>query len=129
MGHGDHAGHDMSGHGMKMDTPEAGKPAPASAHDHAAMDHSVTNEDVSADHASMNHAAMDHAAMGHAAPGNASMQMDHSMHGASGANALVSHPASETGNPAVDMPTDRRSAGEGKRVDVRVELGVPRVHQ
>src|SRR3546814_12541248 len=78
----------MSGHGMKMDTPEAGK-----------------NEDASADHASMNHAAMDHAAMGHAAPGNASMQMDHSMHGASGANAMVSHPASETGNPAVDMQT------------------------
>src|SRR3546814_2036816 len=70
MGHGDHAGHDMSGHGMKMDTPEAGKPAPASAHDHAAM--------------------------GHAAPGNASMQVDHSMHGASGANTMVSHPASET---------------------------------
>src|SRR3546814_17192322 len=43
--------------------------------------------------------------MGHAAPGNASMQMDHSMHGASGANAMVSHPASETGNPAVDMQT------------------------
>src|SRR3546814_6230429 len=105
MGQGDHAGHDMSGHGMKMDTPEAGKPAPASAHDHAAMDHSVTNEDASADHASMNHAAMDHAAMGHAAPGNASMQVDHSMHGASGANAMVSHPASETGNPAVAMQT------------------------
>src|SRR3546814_20850217 len=64
---------------MKMDTPEAGKPAPASAHDHAAV--------------------------GHAAPGNASMQVDYSMHGASGANTMVSHPASETGNPAVDMQT------------------------
>src|SRR3546814_11783885 len=69
----------MSRHGMRMDTPEAGKPAPASAHDHAAM--------------------------GHAAPGNASMQVDHSMHGASGANTMVSHPASETGNPAVDLQT------------------------
>src|SRR3546814_17667407 len=59
MGHGDHAGHAMSGPGMKMDTPEAGK-----------------NEDASADHASMNHAAMDHAAMGHAAPGTASMQQE-----------------------------------------------------
>ncbi|MDN5781685.1 MAG: copper resistance system multicopper oxidase, partial [Luteimonas sp.] len=39
MGHGDHAGHDMSG--MKMDTREAEKPVPASAHDHAAMDHSA----------------------------------------------------------------------------------------
>src|SRR3546814_19245172 len=38
MGHGDHAGHDMSGHGMKKDTPEAGKTAPASAPDHAAME-------------------------------------------------------------------------------------------
>src|SRR3546814_932413 len=95
----------MSGHGMKMDTPEAGKPAPASAHDHAAMNHSNTNDDASNDHASMNHAAMDHAAMGHATPGDAPMQMDHSMHGASGANTMISHPASETGNPAVDMQT------------------------
>ena len=31
MGHGDHAGHDL-----KMDAPEAARPAPASAHDHAA---------------------------------------------------------------------------------------------
>src|SRR3546814_13685575 len=95
MGHGDHAGHDMSGHGMKMDTPEAGK-----------------NEDASADHASMDHAAMDHAAMGHAATDNASMQMDHSVHGASGANAMVLHPASETGNPAVDMQIGRASRRE-----------------
>src|SRR3546814_17904065 len=108
----------MSGHGMKMDTPEAGK-----------------NEDASADHASMNHAAMDHVAMGHAAPGNASMQMDHSMHGASGANAMVSHPASETGNPAVDMQTmtpsralddtgiDRKSVVSGQGAAGRAEFG------
>src|SRR5690606_34482005 len=93
MGHGDHAGHDMPGHGMKMDAPEAARRAPASAHDHAAMNHPATNDDASKDHASM-----DHAAMGHAAP----MQMDHSMHGAQGTAAMVSHPASETGNPAVD---------------------------
>src|SRR3546814_5947673 len=39
MGNGDPAGHDISGHGMKMDTPEEGKPAPAAAHDHDAMGH------------------------------------------------------------------------------------------
>src|SRR3546814_17742367 len=81
------------------------------------------NEDASADHASMNHAAMDHAAMGHAAPGNASMQMDHSMHGASGVNAMVSHPASETGNPAV-RSEERRV---GKECVIRVTLGGRRI--
>ena len=100
MGHVDHAGHDMSGHGMKMDAPETARPAPASAHDHAAMDH-----DASKGNDSMNHAAMHHGAMGHAAPDNASMPMDHSIRGTSGANMMISHPASEASNPAVDMQT------------------------
>ncbi|HZW17520.1 MAG TPA: copper resistance system multicopper oxidase [Luteimonas sp.] len=96
MGHGDHAGHDMSGHAMKMDASEAPRstqPAAVSTHDHEAMNHG-----------GMDHAAMDHAAMGHATPGHAAM--DHSMHGAGDSTAaMVSHPASETGNPAVDMQT------------------------
>ena len=75
MGHGGHAAH-------RMHAPETAKPAPASAHDHAAMGH---------------------ATMEHAAPEDAAMRMDHPMHGASGADAMIPHPASETGNPAVDM--------------------------
>src|SRR3546814_17238361 len=78
----------MPGHGIKWVTREAGK-----------------DGDPSAEYAWRNRSAMEQSAMGHAGPGNASMQMDHSMHGASGANAMVSHPASETGNPAVDMQT------------------------
>src|SRR5690606_4910433 len=46
-----------------------------------------------------------HGAMGHAAPDNASMPMDHSIRGTSGANMMISHPASEASNPAVDMQT------------------------
>jgi CopA family copper-resistance protein len=93
MGHG---GHDMSGHGMQMDMPKktgaAGSGA-ASAQDHAAMNHTA-----------MNHAPMNHAAMGHADTGGKGA-MDHSMHGAGSTDTMLSHPASETGNPAVDMQT------------------------
>jgi CopA family copper-resistance protein len=93
MGHG---GHDMSGHGMQMDMPKktgaAGSGA-ASAQDHAAMNHTA-----------MNHAPMNHAAMGHADTGGKGA-MDHSMYGAGSTDTMLSHPASETGNPAVDMQT------------------------
>src|SRR5690606_9109733 len=96
MGHGSHAGHEMAGHTTKMDASEADRSPPSAAtHDHAAMGHGAM------EHASMDHASMDHAAMGHAMPDHAAM--DHSMHG--GGAAMVSHPASETGNPAVDMQT------------------------
>jgi CopA family copper-resistance protein len=64
--------------------------------DHGGMDHSAMGHAAPApqvDHAAMGHAAMDHAAMGHAAPA------------ASAAPAMVTHPASERGNPLVDMQT------------------------
>src|SRR5690606_2924722 len=75
MGHGGHAGHDM----------------PA-AMDHADMDHGTSGQPPM-DHAAMGHAGMagmDHAAMGHSAPG---------------AGTMITHPASENDNPAVDMQT------------------------
>ncbi|GAB3303016.1 copper resistance system multicopper oxidase [Luteimonas notoginsengisoli] len=109
MGHG--------GHGMKKaDATEAANPVPASAHDHAAMSREVSKPQASMDHASMDHSAMDHSAMDHSAmdhaamghampPANAATKLDHSMHGAGGAASMVSHPAGETGNPAVDMQT------------------------
>ena len=51
---------------------------------HGGMDHGAMG------HGSMDHAAMDHAAMGHAAHGSHS-------------DAMQRHPASEDGNPLVDM--------------------------
>jgi CopA family copper-resistance protein len=81
MGHGGHAMSGMKGMegmgGMDMA--------------HGAMDHNAM------DHAAMGHAGMDHGAKGSAANGN-----NRAMHGDDGARR-VSHPASETGNPAVDM--------------------------
>lgn len=104
MGHGDH--------GMeKTDTTEGARPAPAPTHDHAAMNSDVSKPQASMDHATMDHSAMDHAqmdhtAMGHAMPpAKAATRVDHSMHGAGGAASMMSHPAGETGNPAVDMQT------------------------
>jgi CopA family copper-resistance protein len=83
MGHGGHGGMDHGG------------PMPASGghegHDMAGMGHGAM------DHSSMNHAAMGHAATGHAATGHAAMG-----HGAGG---MQTHPASERGNPFVDMQT------------------------
>ena len=59
--------------------------------DHAGMDHGVQPTP-----------AVDHAAMGHAAP-----PVDHAAmgHGPAAAAAMVTHPASERGNPLVDMQT------------------------
>ncbi|SDS38970.1 copper resistance system multicopper oxidase [Pseudomonas oryzae] len=80
MGHGDHGAH-------------AGHSGAAPAMDHSAMNH-----------AGMNHAGvagMDHGQMAGMDHGNmAGMQ-----HGAAAATAMQSHPASETGNPLIDMQT------------------------
>lgn len=58
--------------------------------DHGAMDHGAMN------HAAMNHAAMDHSA--HAGHGTQPMAgMDH------GPGGMQQHPASEDGNPLIDM--------------------------
>src|SRR5690606_11034950 len=58
------------------------------------------------DHGSMDHGSMDHSSMNHSQePGTSSMvpgpmaTMDH------GASGMQQHPASETGNPLVDMQT------------------------
>jgi CopA family copper-resistance protein len=60
--------------------------------DHGAMDHS------SMGHGSTSNSGMDHAAMGHAGHDMTAMPaMDHS------AGGMQQHPASETGNPLVDM--------------------------
>jgi len=76
MGHGGHAGHHMTGTGH-------GEPG------HASMDH------ASMDHGAMDHAAMGHAGMDHGAPDPSKLA----------AGTMITHPASETGNPAVDMQT------------------------
>ena len=58
--------------------------------------------------ADMGHGGMDHAAMGHSAdPSPQAMQghEGHAMSGMSGDASPQSHPASETGNPLVDMQT------------------------
>ena len=76
--------------------------------DHAGMDHGV-QPTPAVDHAAMGHAApaVDHAAMGHAAMGHAAPPVDHAAmgHGPAAAAAMVTHPASERGNPLVDMQT------------------------
>jgi CopA family copper-resistance protein len=92
---------------------------------HGMMGHSGMNHDMSAmsggamsggamagmshggmDHGSMDHGSMDHSSMNHSQePGTSSMSpgpmatMDH------GAPGMQQHPASETGNPLVDMQT------------------------
>ncbi|MET0808978.1 MAG: copper resistance system multicopper oxidase [Pseudoxanthomonas sp.] len=50
------------------------------------------------DHSKMDHSKMDHSKMDQS-------NMDHSASGAGGGPGMVSHPASETGNPSVDMQT------------------------
>ncbi|WP_455230833.1 copper resistance system multicopper oxidase [Geopseudomonas aromaticivorans] len=93
MGHGDHGAHGAAdahaGHGDAAATV-------------GAMDHSTMQ------HASMNHGAAAQAGMNHAAMAG----MDHSQmagmdHGtpAAAAIAMQSHPASEAGNPLIDMQT------------------------
>ena len=76
--------------------------------DHAGMDHGV-QPTPAVDHAAMGHAApaVDLAAMGHAAMGHAAPPVDHAAmgHGPAAAAAMVTHPASERGNPLVDMQT------------------------
>lgn len=85
MGHGDHGAHGA---------------APAAAA--GAMDHSAMN------HGSMNHGDMNQASM--AGMDHSQMAgMDHgqmaAMSGAAAATGMQSHPASEAGNPLVDMQT------------------------
>jgi CopA family copper-resistance protein len=103
MGHG---GHDMSGHDMST------------------MDHAATD-----------HVAMDHAAMGHAMPAGAD-HSGHDMaamdHGVPASGGMQRHPASESGNPRVDMqtmaPTRRLDdpgiglRGNGRRVLTAADL-------
>lgn len=86
MGHGDHGAHGAS-------AAHAGHGGAAPAMDHSAMNHAGMN------HAGM--AGMDHGQMAGMDHGNmAGMQ-----HGAAAATAMQSHPASETGNPLIDMQT------------------------
>ena len=91
MGHGDHGAHTAS-------TAHAGHGGTAPAMDHSAMNHGGM------DHSAMNHAGMagmDHGQMAGMDHGN----MTGMQHGAAAAAAMQSHPASETGNPLVDMQT------------------------
>ncbi|WP_349568861.1 copper resistance system multicopper oxidase [Azotobacter salinestris] len=85
MGHG---GMDHAAHGAAA--PAGGKPA-----DHGGMQHGAHQTMEHAGHDS--HAGMDHGAMGHGGHAGAD-------HAASG-GAMQAHPASEAGNPLVDMQT------------------------
>ena len=84
MGHGDHGSHG------------AGGAQPATGHD--AMNHGEMN------HAQMGHSQTDHGQMNHAGmTGMDHSAMDHG--GAISSSPMQTHPASETGNPLVDMQT------------------------
>ncbi|WP_349617320.1 copper resistance system multicopper oxidase [Azotobacter salinestris] len=85
MGHG---GMDHAAHGAAA--PAGGKPA-----DHGGMQHGAHQTMEHAGHDS--HAGMDHGAMGHGGHAGAD-------HAASG-GVMQAHPASEAGNPLVDMQT------------------------
>src|SRR3546814_5583265 len=71
----------------------------------AGMDHSNMGHAEMAKPGTSSQSGMDHSAMGHGQPGTSSMQpgpmatMDH------GAPGMQQHPASENGNPLVDMQT------------------------
>ena len=65
---------------------------------HGGMDHGSMDHGAASQGNGMAHAAMDHAAMGHAATGYAGMD-----HG--NGPAMQTHPASEQGNPLIDMQT------------------------
>lgn len=107
MGHGDHGGHGGGAHGGPADAP----PATAhSEHDRGAMAH------ADMDHDSM--AGMDHGDMEGMDPAGMEGMSDdttsaaepahgaaHAGHGASSGMAMQSHPASEDGNPLIDMQT------------------------
>ena len=84
MGHGDHGSHG------------AGGAQPATGHE--AMNHGEIN------HAQMGHSQTDHGQMNHAGmTGMDHSAMDHG--GAISSSPMQTHPASETGNPLVDMQT------------------------
>jgi CopA family copper-resistance protein len=112
--------------GLSADVPELDKIVYLTMADmgHGAMDHGAGHGQAAAgtvDHAAMGHGeaagGVDHAAghgaggVDHAAHAPASgaaedhSQMDHSAHTAGDAGAMQTHPASEYGNPAVDMQT------------------------
>ena len=105
MGHGGHGGHGSAG-----DASMAGMAAGATEHtaasqgrmDHTAMagmDHSQMSGMDSGQMAGMDHAAPQRTTASHdAMPG-----MDHAA--AQGSSAMQAHPASEAGNPLVDMQT------------------------
>ena len=105
MGHGDHAGH---GAGSAAADAPASRPGHGMGSLGATMDHDMG----SMDHTGMGHdmGSMDHTAMGHDMSG-----MDHRGHGAASGGqaaaghgthgAMIDHPASERGNPLVDMQT------------------------
>jgi CopA family copper-resistance protein len=122
MGHGGHGmpghsmpGHDMAGHDM---------------HKHAMPDHAMQGRAAP---------QADHAAMGHAMPQDAQDPAGHDMAGMSPGHAsqdhgagMQRHPASETGNPRVDMQTMTPSRrlddpgiglrGNGRRVLTAADL-------
>jgi CopA family copper-resistance protein len=89
MGHGGHGGH--GGHAGHVAAAAGAAHGAGTGTHHAGMDHSAMGH-VPAGGASMDHAAVGHAATGHAAAGH-------------GAGGMQAHPASEQGNPFVDMQT------------------------
>jgi CopA family copper-resistance protein len=108
----DDMGHGMMGHGgMNHDMSAmsggalSGGAMTGMSHggmDHGSMDHGSMDHG-SMDHGSMDHGSMDHSSMNHSQePGTSSMAPGPMDHGASG---MQQHPASETGNPLVDMQT------------------------
>ena len=84
MGHGDHGAHGAGG---------AQPPKDAGATGHEAMNHGEM------DHSQMDHGQMNHAGM----TGMNHSSMDHGS--AVSSSQMQAHPASETGNPLVDMQT------------------------
>ena len=88
MGHGAHGSH----------TAGAQQPMDPGATGHEAMNHGEMN------HAQMGHSQTDHGQMNHAGmTGMDHSAMDHG--GAISSSPMQTHPASETGNPLVDMQT------------------------
>ena len=89
MGHG---GHDMKGMEGGCGGAMKGREGSCGAGmDHSKMDHSKMAAPQ------VDHSKMDHSKMGHGASDMPANRMP--------ANGMISHPASETGNPAVDMQT------------------------
>ncbi len=84
---------DRSGYARGTLAPRQGLQAPVPEPDPRPL---ISMADMAMDHGDMQHGQMDHAAMGHAAMGHGDMQAT---------AAMQSHPASEQGNPLVDMQT------------------------